>query len=95
MISLTASIPVAEIGKTPDISKTHGKTQAREDELNGIVPISSLWFPRPWLARILCKLSVRWFVIILILGIRDTWYHFKIIFKAELYTIGFQWWLIL
>ena len=35
----TSSILVAKVGKPPDVSQTHGKAEAGEDELDGVVPL--------------------------------------------------------
>ena len=37
----TSSISVTQVGKPPDVSKTHGKTETRKKEFNGVVPFSS------------------------------------------------------
>ena len=39
IFSPTSSILVAKVRKPPDVSQTHGKAEAGEDELDGVVPL--------------------------------------------------------
>ena len=39
---VTSAVPVAEIGKPPDVTESHGKAETGEEELDGAVPVAAV-----------------------------------------------------
>ena len=54
-IELTSAIPVAEVGEPPDVSEPDSKTEAGEEELDGVVPAASVLVHR----RVFTEVVVR------------------------------------
>ena len=54
-IELTSAIPVAEVGKPPDVSEPDSKAEAGEEELDGVVPAASVLVHR----RVFTEVVVR------------------------------------
>jgi hypothetical protein len=38
----TSAIPVAEVGEPPYVAESNGKTEAREEKLDGTVPVAAI-----------------------------------------------------